>query len=246
MSYREISYDVDRGAALVTLQRPEKFNAYTPDMGEELVDALRRAISDEQVTAIVLTGAGRAFCAGADRGYYHGERGRCGLRLGEEHFLNGFVTELADCEKPLIVAVNGVASGIGATMLLPFDIRLASDKAALDFPFARLGISPGFGASYFLPRLIGMGLANDILLNSRKLGAQNARQLGLVQQIIPADQLLSVALAMARYIGGSPPGIVARCKQLLKNGCDGSLVDAIEREQFSAREMISNFQSQAH
>jgi enoyl-CoA hydratase/carnithine racemase len=246
MSYQEISYDVDRGAALVTLQRPEKLNAYTPDMGDELVDALRRAIGDETVTAIVLTGAGRAFCAGADRGFYNGEQGRCGLRLGEEHFLNGFVTELAACEKPLIVAVNGVASGIGATMLLPFDIRLASDNAALDFPFVRLGVSPGFASSYFLPRLVGAGSANDILLNSRKLGAQSAKALGLVQQIIAPDQLLSAALAMARYIGASPPGIVARCKQLLSNGCDGSLANAIEREQFFAREMISNFQSQKH
>lgn len=246
MSYKEISYDVDRGAALVTLQRPEKLNAYTPDMGEELVDALRTAIDDEAVTAIVLTGAGRAFCAGADRGFYNGERGRCGLRLGEEHFLNGFVAELQACEKPLIVAVNGVASGIGSTMLLPFDIRLASENAALDFPFARLGVSPGFGSSYFLPRLVGMGSASDILLNSRKLSAQSAKQLGLVQQIIPPAQLLSAALAMARYIGASPEGIVARCKKLIAQGCDGTLLDAIEREQFSAQEMIGNFQSQTH
>jgi len=246
MEYSQISYNVERGVAVVTLNRPEKLNAYTPDMGEELVAAFRAAFEQQDVKAIVLTGAGRGFCAGADRAYFQGKVANCGLRLGEEHFLTGFTAELTSTQKPLIAAVNGVASGIGATMILPFDLRLASSEASFDFPFVRHGLSPGFGSSYFLPRLIGVGGAADVLLNSRRLGADTAQQLGLVQRIVPAEQLLATAVAMARKISSAPESIVGYCKQLLKESDGSSLRECTQREQLASREMTAHLQATTH
>jgi enoyl-CoA hydratase/carnithine racemase len=215
-------------------------------MGDELVDAMRRGIRDEAAKAVVVTGAGRAFCAGADRAFYNGERGRSGLQLGQEYFLCGFVNEIVAANKPFIAAVNGIACGIGATMLLPFDIRLASENSVFDFPFVKLGVAPGFGSSYFLPRLIGIGSASDVLLNSRRLGADTALQLGLVQQIIPSGQLLDSALAMARYITSAPDGIVSSCKKLLAGGAQGDLAKCLQREQLANEARIGNFSGGTH
>jgi enoyl-CoA hydratase/carnithine racemase len=239
MDYLYISYKVDRGVALITLNRPEKLNAYTPDMGEELVTAFRSAFEQDTVKAIVLAGSGRGFCAGADRAYFQGKVASCGHKLGEEYFLTEFTAELIASQKLLIAAVNGIASGIGATMTLPFDLRLASDQAYFDFPFARLGLAPGFGCSYFLPRLVGAGSAADVLLNSRRLSAETAHRLGLVQQIIPAQQLIDTAVAMARTISSAPAGVVAQCKQLLSNSGSSSLAECTQREQLASRELAA-------
>ncbi len=246
MDYLDISYQVDRGVALITLNRPEKLNAYTPDTGEELVAAFRQAFADEAVKAIVLTGSGRGFCAGADRDYFQGKVANCGYKLGEEPFLTHFAAELAASKKLLIAAVNGIASGIGATVTLPFDIRLASDHAYFDFPFVRLGLAPGFGCSYFLPRLVGSGSAADVLLNSRRLSADTAHRLGLVQQIIPAQQLVHTAVAMARTISSAPEGIVEQCKQLLIKSCGSSLDECSQREQLASREMAARVLTTTH
>ncbi|WP_019528281.1 enoyl-CoA hydratase/isomerase family protein [Dasania marina] len=246
MDYLNIEYTEDRGVALITLSRPKSLNAYTPDMGEELVHAFRRAFAEESVTAIVLTGSGRGFCAGADRDYFRGKVADCGYKLGEEPFLTKFVSELASSTKLLIAAVNGVASGIGSTMTLPFDIRLASEQASFDFPFVRLGLAPGFGCSYFLPQLIGVGSAADVLFNSRKLSAETAHSFGLVQQIIPVAQLLPTAVAMARTISAAPDGIVSQCKQLLANSGSRTLIECIQREQLASREMAVRISTLTH
>ncbi len=246
MDYLYIDYRVDRGVAVITLNRPEKLNAYTPDMGEELVHAFRSAFALETVNAIVLAGAGRGFCAGADRRYFQGTVANCGHKLGEEHFLTGFVAELAASPKLLIAAVNGIASGIGATMTLPFDIRLASDQACFDFPFVRLGLAPGFGCSYFLPRLVGVGNASDVLYNSRRLSVDTAQRIGLVQQIIPAEQLVDTAIAMARKISSSPEGVVMNCKQLINQSARSSLEDCTQREQLASREIAARVLDKTH
>lgn len=246
MDYLYISYKVDRGVALITLSRPEKLNAYTPDMGEELVAAFRSAFKQDSVKAIVLAGSGRGFCAGADRAYLQGKVASCGHKLGEEYFLTGFAAELASSPKLLIAAVNGIASGIGATMTLPFDLRLASDKAYFDFPFVRLGLAPGFGCSYFLPRLVGAGGAADVMLNSRRLSADSAHRLGLVQQIIPAQQLIDTAVAMARTVSSAPAGVVAQCKQLLTNSVGSSLTECTQREQFASRKLTAHVLATTH
>ncbi|MBM7422956.1 enoyl-CoA hydratase/isomerase family protein [Spongiibacter marinus] len=246
MDYQNITYVVDRGVAVIKLSRPEKLNAYTPDMGEEVVHAYRRGVEQSDVRALVLTGEGRGFCAGADRDFLQGKVANCGKRLGEEHFISGFAAEIASSPKLMIAAVNGVASGVGATMTLPFDLRIASDQARFDFPFVRLGVVPGFGSSYFLPRLIGAGSADDVLLNSRCLSADTAQKLGLVQQIVPAAQLLDTAIAMARSISAAPGSIVSQSKQLLRDSFGSSLVECMEREQQASREFTAYFSASSH
>ena len=235
MDYQQIRYECDQGVAVVTLCRPDQLNAYTPDMGEELVSALRQCLADNSVRAIVLTGAGRGFCAGADRAFLQGKVGDYGLRLGEETFITDFAAELAAADKPLIAAVNGIASGIGVTMTLPFDIRLASPAAGFDFPFVKLAVAPGFASSYFLPRLIGIANASDVLLNSRRLDADTALNMGLVQQIVSADQLLPRALSMANTMAEAKYGIVTLCKNMLRAGVNSSLQECMQRERTASQ-----------
>lgn len=237
MFCEEINYEVRGQLALVTLCRPDKLNAYTPDMGEELVWAFRQAFADEEVKVIILTGEGRGFCAGADREFIQGKLSKRGLPLGQESFIKEFALELAQADKLLIAAVNGVASGIGVTMILPFDIRLASADAYFDFPFVKLGLCPGFGCSYYLPKLIGAGNASDVLLNSRKLNATAALDLGLVNQVLLADELLEQAFSIAGDITAVPQYALAHCKALLAQAPGSSLHTCMQREIAASRKI---------
>jgi enoyl-CoA hydratase/carnithine racemase len=223
--------DVADAVATLTLDRPERLNAYTPEMGEALVGAIRGLLADEAVRAIVLTGAGRGFCAGADRACLDGPVGASGYRLGEEPFLRGFAIELSQAEKPLIAAVNGPAVGIGVTMILPFDVRIASVRASFDFPFARLGLAPGMGASFFLPRLVGPAAAKRILLSGARLDAAQALAAGLVSEIVEPDALLARAHALALSLIGRDAAIIAALKRVLGAVDRAAIAQAVAAEQ---------------
>jgi enoyl-CoA hydratase/carnithine racemase len=218
------------GVAIVTLARPARLNAYTPDMGDELVAAFRHLATDPAVGAVVVTGAGRAFCAGADRDHLAGQPGRNGLRLGEEAFLTGFAAELLAFAKPVIAAVNGPAVGIGATMLLTMDLRLCAPSARFDFPFARLGLIPGMGATCLLPALVGEGHARRILLTGAAVGAEEAVALGLAAAVVPDEALLDHAVALARSLLAGRPAALAACKRLLNRRLADALAAAIDDE----------------
>lgn len=234
--YQEISYAVNEGIATIVLNRPQRLNAYTPDMGEELVHAIRGALKDEAVRALIVTGAGRAFCAGADRDFLKGERGRSGYLLGEEPFISEFASEMAYAAKPIIAAVNGAATGIGTTMLLPFDLRIATEQASFGFPFVGLGIVPGLGASYFLPRLVGTAKARELMLSGTTVNASEALNIGLVSAVVPADQLGAAAIEAARAMICHSPEAIEACKRVLNVGANASLPEAMAFErQESAR-----------
>lgn len=224
----EISTAIGDGVGTITLNRPDRLNAYTPDMGDELVHALRAMIADPAVGAIVLTGAGRAFCAGADRIFLDGSRGRNGLRIGEEFFITGFAAELFAAEKPLIAAVNGAAVGIGATMLLPFDIRIAAPAASFGFPFPRLGLMPGMGSTCLLPHVVGQARARQILLTGATLDAETALNAGLVSEI--CDDPLARADALARAMADADRTAIAAMKRTLGRDIAPTLALAIEAE----------------
>lgn len=201
MSYKEIIYKVEDKVLTITLNRPDKLNAFTRTMLDELLDALDRADADDAVRAIVFTGAGRAFCAGAD------------LSAGSQSFdadarddrpsgLNrdggGILTlRLYECRKPLIAAVNGAAVGVGATMQLPMDIRIASEHARFGFVFARRGIVPEACSSWFLPRVVGISKALEWSYSGRVFPADEALAGGLVSEIVAADELLPRTQAIA-------------------------------------------------
>lgn len=235
MDYEEINVDISDHIATLTLNRPGRLNAYTPDMGQELMTVMRQLLKDPDVYALVLTGSGRGFCAGADREFFDGRRGRNGYALGEEPFISEFAAELAYAAKPLIGAVNGPAIGIGVTMLLPFDVRIASSDATFGFPFVKLNIVPGLGCSYFLPRIVGGSVARELILTGATIDAQRALQIGLVNEVVGSGQLLPRALEIAGAMGRSDPQVIQSCKRVLNLGANGSLPEAMacERQESS-------------
>jgi enoyl-CoA hydratase/carnithine racemase len=219
--FRAISYDVADRIATITLNRPDKLNAFTNTMMNELIAAFDRADADDGVRAVIVTGAGRAFCAGAD------------LSAGAETFSDGQLSTKSDSEfrrdgggtvtlrmfasnKPIIGAINGPAVGVGATMILPMDMRLASDQARFGFVFTRRGIVPEACSSWFLPRVVGIAQAQEWTLTGRIFDANEALRCGLVRSVHPADELLSAARELAAEIANNTaPVAVALARQMM-------------------------------
>ncbi|WP_017583637.1 crotonase/enoyl-CoA hydratase family protein [Nocardiopsis valliformis] len=212
MSDREIRYEVADGIATITLNRPEKLNALTAAMGRQLREAFDTTDADDAVRAVVLTGAGRAFCAGADlaRGastFDAGSEGHPGSAPDAET-VDGvprdgggvLALRVAASLKPVIVAVNGPAVGLGATMTLPADIRIAADSARFGFVFTRRGLVPEAASSWFLPRIVGISQAMEWVATGRVFNAQEALTGGLISRVEPADGLLDAAYGIAREI----------------------------------------------
>jgi len=225
MAYQDILYEVDGPILTITLNRPDKLNAYTAVMGRELEDAFLRADADDDVRVIVVTGAGRGFCAGADisdgadafdasegKSVAFGDPADSGTRRAG----GGFVGAIYNCRKPSIAAINGAAVGVGLTLTLPMDIRLAADGARFGFVFARRGLVPEAGSAWFLPRLVGLPQALDWCLSGRLFRADEALAGGLVKQVLPADALLERARAIALEIAEeTAPVSIALTRQML-------------------------------
>jgi enoyl-CoA hydratase/carnithine racemase len=220
-------YRVDEGIATITLDRPDKLNAYNARMRLELAALLDETDADDAVRVVVVTGAGRAFCAGADlssggttfdRSAHANDPVRESLRVGDVYRDGGGTTTLRLYEslKPVIGAINGAAVGIGVTMQLPMDIRLASTTARFGFVFARRGITPEAASSWYLPRLVGMQTALEWCLTGRVFDAAEALQRGLVRSVHAPDELLPAAYALAREIAdNTAPVSVALTRQML-------------------------------
>ncbi len=211
MSYKTILYDVEDGILTLTLNRPEILNAFNRDMLQEMVDAFDRADADDNVRAIIVTGAGRAFCAGADLssgGNTFNADGRDDRESGLQPDGGGILTlRIYELKKPIIAAVNGPAVGVGVTMTLPMDIRLAADVAKFGFVFARRGIVPEACSSYFLPRAVGVNQALEWCYSGRVFPAQEALDGGLVRSLHAKEDLLPAARAIAREIADNTSAI---------------------------------------
>ena len=220
MSYEEIRYEVDAGILTLTLDRPERLNAFTNTMAHELMDAFDRADADDDVRVVVVTGAGRGFCAGADLGA-GGETfdwRRRGTDEGDvPRDTGGRVTlRIFDSTKPVIAAINGPAVGVGITMTLPMDVRLVSSQARMGFVFARRGIVPEACSSWFLPRVVGISQAMEWVATGRVFDAGEALAGGLVRSVHEPDALLGAATALAREIADhTAPVSVALSRRLL-------------------------------
>ena len=227
-----------RGAVqLVTLNRPERMNAWTPAMAGELAEAFEAANTNPQIGAIVLTGAGRGFCAGADMqdtfqkrisGTDPGE----GTQDGQGGMPRGLDwVALCRASKPLVAAVNGAAVGIGLTQILPFDIIFASEKARFGMGFIKVGLVPELASTHLLVQRVGLGRASELCLSGRLFGADEALACGLVERVAPPDQLLARALELAEQIAANPSPQLLMTKQLLaQNAADGDLARVQERE----------------
>jgi 2-(1,2-epoxy-1,2-dihydrophenyl)acetyl-CoA isomerase len=232
-SYETILYEVSDGIATLTLNRPEVLNAYTLVMGDELVRAFGRARDDSSVRSVILTGAGRGFCSGVDLEWLRAHRAgdaTGGRTLGEEAFVQSFPLELASFPKPIVVAINGAAVGVGMTMTLPCDIRLAAAGAKLGLTFTKLGILPGLGSTHLLPRLVGLGRALELVLTARVVRAEEAAAMGLVNRVVPRDELAAVARETAGWIAECAPDALARAKRALHYGAGATLEQAMRNE----------------
>ena len=221
MEYTQILFDVDDHVATITLNRPDRLNAFTDTMMRELIDAFDQTDADDDVRAVIVTGAGRGFCAGADLGGGGETFAKGGSDVqtdaGVPRDGGGLVSlRIFDSKKPVIGAINGAAVGVGVTMTLPMDIRLASDAAKFGFVFARRGIVPEACSSWFLPRLVGISQAAEWCYSGRVFPAQEALDGGLVRSVHPADELLSTAREIAADIAqNAAPVSVALTRQML-------------------------------
>ncbi len=211
MSYSTIRYDVDEGIATLTLNRPEKLNAFTHEMLNEMIDAFDRADADDAVRCVIVTGAGRAFCAGADLssgGDTFDADARADRQGGLQRDGGGRLTlRIFDLNKPIIAAINGPAVGVGVTMTLPMDVRLASDTARFGFVFARRGIVPEACSSWFLPRVVGINQALEWCYSGRVFPASEALEGGLLRSVHDGESLLPTARAIARDIADNTSAV---------------------------------------
>ncbi|MFF1544048.1 enoyl-CoA hydratase/isomerase family protein [Streptomyces sp. NPDC058291] len=227
-----IRRSTDRQVTLLTLDRPEALNALTPDGRDRLIALLHEASADPDVRAVILTGAGRGFCAGADLrgGAARGERvagdvART-LRLGAQRL----VAAVLDCEKPVIAAVNGTAAGLGAHLALACDLVLAAESARFIEVFVRRGLVPDGGGAYLLPRLIGPQRAKELMFFGDALGAPDAERLGLVNRVVPDGELDATARAWATRLATGPTRALALTKQLVNASLDADRATAFAAE----------------
>jgi len=226
-AYEHILCSVEEGIMQITLNRPEKLNAYTATMGAELARAFDAADADDAVRVVLVTGAGRGFCSGADMSAGEGafdttsaegsvsfgdvSQGRQGRAGGA-----GMVGAIFECRKPSIAAFNGAAVGVGLTLTLPMDIRIAADTARFGFVFARRGLVPEAGSAWFLPRLVGLPQALRWCLDGALFSAEEALKGGLVSEVVPVQDVLPRARAIARSIAdNTAPVSVAITRQML-------------------------------
>ena len=220
------------GITTITLNRPEKLNAFAGTMREELLAALRVAEGDDGCRVVILTGAGRAFCAGGDVEFM--------ARLQNERNIEAFrklldagrdiVTQIASMSKPVIAAVNGVAAGAGCNLALACDYRIASDQAKLGETFVRIGIHPDWGGTWFLPRLVGPGRAMELLTTGRMVGAGEALAIGMVDRVVPATDLAAETEKLANDIAAGPPIAIAGIKRALAASRANSLREQVDLE----------------
>jgi enoyl-CoA hydratase/carnithine racemase len=221
MEYQEITYDVDDHVATITLNRPDKLNAFTTKMMREMIDAFGRTDADDDVRAVIVTGAGRGFCAGADlsAGGSTFEKGGSDEQTSIDVPRDGggmVSLRIFESTKPVIAAINGPAVGVGITMCLPMDIRLVSTSAKIGFVFARRGIVPEACSSWFLPRLVGISQALEWCYSGRVFSPDEALQGGLVRSIHEPDDLLPAARSIAaEIVDNTSPVSIALTRQMM-------------------------------
>ena len=232
MPHTEIIAETQGRVGVIRLNRPRRLNAWTDTMSGEITEQMRAWNEDDGIGAIVLTGEGRAFCAGADIGNFaeRVETNREGQ--GEQlhrggHNLTTFIRQ----SKPTVAAINGYAVGVGLTMILPCDVRIASTAANLSIRFIKMGLMPELGSTRLLAQLVGLGNATEMCLTGRMVPAEEALRIGLVTAVTEPDDLLPTALAKAEEIANNPTQAVMMIKELLrKNPLDPDLEAVMERE----------------
>lgn len=224
------------GVRTITLNRPEKLNAVNLRLSEELPQAIDEASRDDAVRVLVLTGAGRGFCAGLELdpanllAMTEKRSGSRAERLDDLHWVGRWALAVVNCDKPVIAAINGPAVGAGCGLALAADIRLMSDAARISTGYLRIGLSPDAGVSYFLPRLVGLSRASELILTARDIEAGEAERIGIASRVIPATSFADDVARFAGELAGGPPIAQTLAKRLLRDSLDTPLVAQLRGE----------------
>jgi enoyl-CoA hydratase/carnithine racemase len=231
MEYKAIELIKEEGIGFIYLNRPKALNALNETMKNELIHALKETEEDDNIRVMILTGRGRGFCAGADLNRFiesqeSDKDDKKKLRFGSLDFPRAFI----QYPKPIIAAINGPSYGFGFTVTLTCDIRLASEKAKFSCAFVRIGVTPEFCSTCFLPRLIGYGKAAELIFTARPFDAHEALEIGAVNQVFPHNRLMPEAKKMAKQIASMPPAAIQKSKELLRHGMQSTLEQVIQHE----------------
>ncbi len=232
MSYETVIFEKEDSIAILTLNRPERLNAWTTQMNEEIIAALTDANADNNIGAIVVTGAGRGFCAGADIKDNFNARIESGAATPRRPGVN-YVKFVRD-SKPIIAAVNGVAIGVGATLMLPFDVIVASETARFGFFFVKMGVVPELASSHLLVQRIGFGHASEMCLTGRLYSAAEAHQKGLTNYVVAPADLMTRAKQIAREIAMNPARQLGMVKALLTANGSETDIDQVQKREGEA------------
>lgn len=231
-TYEYVLLAVEDGIGTITLNRPDKLNAFAGRMRQEVAEAVRTMANDNAVRVLVITGAGRAFCAGADIGYMRQllenedwEAGKALVEVGRE-----VVTTIRATSKPVIASVNGPAAGGGANLALSCDLRIASDRATIGQTFNRIGLHPDWGGTFFLPRLVGAAKALELVFAAEMLDADEALRLGLFNRVVRHDRLAQETHALATMLAAKPPIALALAKRAIYGSETRTLEQALDVE----------------
>ena len=233
MTYENIIYEVSDRIATITLNRPDAMNATTDELYQELQDALARVASDPDVVCVILTGAGRGFCAGADLKARKDDMTPLQRRARHRWILKDILEPLIRLEKPVIAAINGAAAGAGFNIALACDFVIASDKASFMQAFAKVGLVPDLGGLFLLSRVIGVAKAKELCFTARKVAADEALTMGIANHVVPHDSLLSEARAIAATIARGSPTALAMTKTLLNKSSNATLDQMLEFESYA-------------
>ncbi len=230
MSFEQIQFEIHDGVGLITLNRPERMNAWTYQMSDELTSVIEQCNDDPEVGAMVMTGAGRGFCAGADIQDAFNSRIEGETTDTDQRNRRDWI-EVVRGAKPLIAAVNGASIGVGATMILPFDVIFASETARFAMGFIKMGLVPELASSHFLVQRMGFGRASEMCLTGRLYSAAEAKEMGLVDHLVAPEALVEEALALGREMGANPSRQLRWVKELLtENGSETDLKAVQRRE----------------
>lgn len=233
MIYETILFEQNSGILRITLNRPDKLNAFTDTMLDELTAAFQKADADSSVRVVVLTGAGRGFCPGQDLASAVERGAGSGNFSYSEHLrahYNPLILGMRALSKPVIAAINGVAAGAGMSLALACDYRIAAESASFIQAFVKVGLVPDSGSTWMLPRLIGMTRALDMMLSGRKVNAQEALDMGLVNTVVPNEQLMDAANKLAQEFASAPTKTIGYIKQAVDFATNSTLEGALNKE----------------
>lgn len=241
MDYETLRYELTDGVAEITLNRPEVYNALNLTTVRELDDAMRRCDDDASVRAVLLTGAGKAFCAGGDLKSFAAEKEHVGAHVKDvTTALHDAVSRMARMNAPVVAGVNGVAAGGGMALALACDIMVAAESARFTMAYTRAGLTPDGSSTYYLPRLVGLRRALDLTLTNRMLSAAEAESWGIVAYVVPDADLLAKARELARALAAGATGTLGGAKRLLHEGWTESLETQMARESYRVAEAASS------